>query len=187
MEEIWKDVVGYEGLYEVSNFGNVRSLFRYKKKLKWNICNNRYATVQLFKNKVGKRLLVHRLVAEAFLANPEKLPIVNHKDENKLNNYVNNLEWCTQGYNLSYNQGHKKRAERKRWFYDELSIKFKENNPAIKIPIIQMNLDGEIIREWESIKEAIETLGYKSNHICECCKNKRKTSNGFRWKYKEEI
>ena len=171
MEEIWKDVVGYEGLYEVSNFGNVRSLFRYKKKLKWNICNNGYATVQLFKNKVGKRLLVHRLVAEAFL----------------LNNYVNNLEWCTQGYNLSYNQGHKKRAERKRWFYDELSVKFKENNPAIKIPVIQMNLDGEIIREWESIKEAIETLGYKSSHICECCKNKRKTSNGFRWKYKEEI
>ena len=95
MEEIWKDVVGYEGLYEVSNFGNVRSLFRYKKQLRWDVANNRYATVQLFKNKIGKRLLVHRLVAEAFLPNPRNLPVVNHKDENKLNNNVDNLEWCT--------------------------------------------------------------------------------------------
>ena len=187
MEEIWKDVVGYEGLYEVSNFGNVRSLFRYKKQLRWDVAHNRYATVQLFKNKIGKRLLVHRLVAEVFLPNPGNLPVVNHKDENKLNNNVDNLEWCTQGYNLSYNNGHKKRADSKRWFYDELSVKFKENNPAIKLPVIQMSLDGEFIKEWPSAKDATTELGYESNHICECCKNKRKTSNGFRWKYKEVI
>lgn len=187
MEEIWKDVVGYEGLYEVSNLGNVRSLFRYKKQLKWNVSNSGYATVELFRDKISKRLLVHRLVADAFLSNTHNFPIVNHKDENKLNNNVNNLEWCTQGYNLAYNNGHKRRAESSRWFYDELSIKFCKDNPAIKVAVVQMSLSGEFIKEWASAKEAAKGLGCKSNHICECCKNKRKPFNGFKWKYKGVI
>lgn len=187
MEEIWRDVVGYEGLYEVSNLGNVRSLFRYKKQLKWNVLGSGYASVQLFKEKVGTRLLVHRLVAKAFLPNLDGLPVVNHKDENKLNNNVDNLEWCTQQYNLAYNDGYRKRADNTRWFYDEIRVRFKENNPAIKLPVIQMNLSGEFIKEWPSAKDAVVALGYKSDHICECCKGKRETSNGFRWKYKEVI
>ena len=90
MVEIWKPILGYEGLYEVSNFGNVRSLFRYKKELKHNISKSGYASVQLFKNKIGTRLLVHRLVATAFIRPPIKNEQVNHIDENKLNNNIEN-------------------------------------------------------------------------------------------------
>ena len=85
MEEIWKPISDYEGLYEVSNLGGIRSLFRYKKVLKWNVSGHGYASVQLFKNKIGKRLLVHRIVASTFIRKPKKGEQVNHIDENKLN------------------------------------------------------------------------------------------------------
>lgn len=91
-KEIWKNVVGYEGLYEISNLGRVKSNCNGGRILKWNVSNNGYATVELFKNKKSKRVLVHRLVASAFIDNPNNLPQVNHIDENKLNNHVDNLE-----------------------------------------------------------------------------------------------
>ena len=114
MKEVWKDIKGYEGLYQISNYGNVRSLDKiivdkYKKylmkgkQLKLNI-RNTYYVINLVKNKKRKSFQVHRLVAEAFLSNPNNYKIVNHKDENPLNNNVDNLEWCTQKHNVNHSK-----------------------------------------------------------------------------------
>ena len=100
MEE-WKKIPGYEGLYEVSNMGNVRNVRR-NKLLRLSKTNNRYIRVSLCKNGIKTGLTVHRLVAEAFLPNPDNLPEVNHKDEDKTNNRVENLEWCDHKYNMNY-------------------------------------------------------------------------------------
>lgn len=105
MDEVWKDIEGYEGLYQVSNTGQVKSLNYNQtgeiKVLKQGNAKG-YKRVGLFKNGKTKQYSVHRLVALAFISNPDDLPMVNHKDEDKTNNNVNNLEWCTHEYNMSY-------------------------------------------------------------------------------------
>ena len=120
-EEEWKDIAGYEGYYQVSNLGNVRSLDRvvnyadgrtakYKgQKIAINTRPNGYLKVNLYKDHKMKNLTVHRLVAEAFIPNPIKYPVINHKDENKTNNHADNLEWCTNAYNSNYG------TAKKRW------------------------------------------------------------------------
>ena len=120
-KEIWRDVVGYEGLYKVSNFGRIKSLPRngtvkYERLLRQKVGNNGYCTVALSKHNKTKYKSVHRLVAEAFLDNPKDLPLINHKDENKLNNCVDNLEWCDAHYNMTYGV----HAERQYLSRDEL-------------------------------------------------------------------
>lgn len=107
MNEIFKDVKGYEGLYEVSNYGNVRSLYT-NKILKPATKKRGYQYVNLYKNKKGKMYQVHRLVAESFIPNTNNLPIINHKDENSQNNNVDNLEWCTYKYNSNYGSSREK-------------------------------------------------------------------------------
>lgn len=118
MSEIWMDIKDFEGLYQVSNLGRVRSLDKiilqhkygaspnlYRRKgkiLKQAITKEGYYMVSLFDNNKGKSYLVHRLVATAFILNPNNYRVVNHKDENKLNNNLDNLEWCTDKYNLNY-------------------------------------------------------------------------------------
>lgn len=115
MTEIWKDIAGYEGLYQVSNLGSVKSIdrkvfgkehlfvqFKKGKIKKAHLSGKGYLKVVLYKENKPKRCYVHRLVAETFLNNPNNLPQVNHKDENKLNNNVSNLEWCTNKYNCNY-------------------------------------------------------------------------------------
>ena len=109
-EEIWRPVVGYEGLYELSSYGRVRSLDRYDNRnrfrkghiMKQSYCSKGYLTIDLCLNGKVKKCLVHRLVAEAFLPNPDNLPQVNHKNEVKSDNCVDNLEWCDAKYNLNY-------------------------------------------------------------------------------------
>lgn len=105
MIEIWKDILGYEGLYQVSNLGRVKSLNYHKTRkehiLKPTNCHG-YLRVNLSKNKNRKSYLVHRLVGEAFISNFDNLPEINHKDENKHNNCVENLEWCDRQYNNTY-------------------------------------------------------------------------------------
>ena len=103
--EIWKDIKGYEGLYQISNKGRVKSLGNNKTKKEKILSPGKhkgYFYVSLYKNRKEKKYSIHRLVAQAFLPNPDNLPVVNHKDENKLNNNVENLEWCTQEYNVNY-------------------------------------------------------------------------------------
>ena len=109
MIEIWKDVPGYEGLYQVSNYGRVLSLYRYRKKsqniLKTFTRKTGYIAVTLQKNGKRETKLVHQLVALCFIDNPNNYPIINHKDENPSNNRVDNLEWCTHKYNSNYGTG----------------------------------------------------------------------------------
>lgn len=101
--EIWKDIKGYEGLYQISNLGNVKSL-RKNVILKCSKCSREgnYYKAGLYKNGKTKTILVHKLVANAFIPNPNNLPCINHKDENKLNNKADNLEWCTYKQNNDY-------------------------------------------------------------------------------------
>ena len=120
-KEIWRDIVGYEGLYKVSNFGRIKSLPRngtvkYERLLRQKVSNKGYCIVALSKHNKTKYKRVHRLVAEAFLDNAKDLPLINHKDENKLNNYVDNLEWCDAQYNMTYGV----HAERQYLSRDEL-------------------------------------------------------------------
>ena len=127
-KQIWKDIPGYEGLYQVSNTGQIRSLnYRRtgkKQILKQYINNTGYKQVALRKNNKVKWYLVHRLVAQAFIPNPHNYPIINHKDENPANNAVWNLEWCTMDYNIDYSKNKK------------MEKQFKEANR-----IIQLTLD----------------------------------------------
>ncbi len=114
--EIWKDIKNYEGIYQVSNYGNVKRLYgkgaRYERIIKPNTTNKNYYFVVLCKNGIRNYCRVHRLVAETFIPNPDNLPCVNHKDENKQNNNVENLEWCTIKYNTNYGSGIKRRMEK---------------------------------------------------------------------------
>lgn len=111
--EIWNDIKGYEGLYQVSNMGRVKSVARtvmwknkevkrYKSRIMKSRVKNGYCCASLYKDFKSREYRVHRLVAEAFIPNPNELPFINHIDENKLNNNVENLEWCTRQYNNSY-------------------------------------------------------------------------------------
>lgn len=131
--ETWKDIKGYEGLYQVSNLGRVKSL-NYNhtgnvKVISSRVCNSGYLRVQLHKDGVRKKLLIHRLVAEAFIPNPLNLPEVNHKDEDKTDNRVENLEFCDRTYNINYGDrntkssnsqmGSKNHTYGKHWRLDE--------------------------------------------------------------------
>lgn len=188
--EVWKPIMGYEGLYEVSNLGRVRSLDRYAphrikgcyqfikgdiRKTKYN--NSGYEMISLFKDGKEKTMLVHRLVAQAFIPNPENLPEVNHKDEDKTNNKVwvnedgsidydkSNLEWCNSSYNKLYGTRGKKQSEKE------------------SIAVIQFTLDGELIRKWGSMKSVENKLGINRGNISNCCSGRCKSVGGFIWKY----
>lgn len=170
--EIWKDIVGYEGLYQVSNYGKVKS-FNYLGHgkiaiLKPSTTNDGYLRVVLCVNRVRKYMSVHRLVAETFIENVNNLPQVNHKDENPSNNYVYNLEWCTVKYNSNYGSRNEK-------------LSFSKMNKCSK-SVIQYDRDGNFINQYPSIREA-ERSGFRSGHIIDCCKGKTKHHKGYIWRY----
>lgn len=186
MEEVWKDIEGYEGLYQVSNMGRVRSLDRevkhiYGKQLKKGkilvLCNNRkgYKHVNLCKCGKINTHEVHRLVAKAFIPNPEKLRCINHRDENPENNRVDNLEWCTNKYNSNYGTIKNRLSE-------------KHTNGKNSKPVLQYTLDYEFVREWPSTKEVQRELGFDSSSIARCCRKARyyNTAYGSIWMYKEK-
>ena len=174
--EIWKslDFLGYPD-YEVSNYGNVKSFKLGKeKKLKFLYGSNEYSNVRLCKNNKVKSFTVHRLVALAFIPNPENLPCINHKDENKQNNHVSNLEWCTKRYNAIYNDAHIKKGEKQRG----------KPNYKNRKPILQYTKQGEFVKEWESAITASIELNINYSSIHQCCCNRIKSSGGYIWRYK---
>ena len=182
MTEIYKDIKDLEGLYQVSNFGNVMSL-NYNRTEKPNLLKpcvdgKGYFRVTLCKNKKTKHCYVHRLVAEAFLINPENLPCINHKDEDKTNNSVENLEYCTYEYNCNYGTRNERAGK--------AISKAKKGIPNEKCSkkILQFTLDGEFIREWQSMAECTRN-GFDQSNVCNCCQGKRKSAYGYIWKYKE--
>ena len=175
--EIWRDVVGYEGLYKVSNLGNVKSL-RHKKTflMKTGQHSNGYLFVRLSNhNKLIKSFLVHRLVSKAFLPNPNNLPQVNHKDEDKTNNRVDNLEWCDAKYNLNFGTVQERKSKK-------LSKILKNRKDQSK-PVLQYDKNDIFINEYPSIKDAQRKTGVHQGAICRVCRGKLKSTGGFLWKY----
>lgn len=169
MNEIWKPVVWYEGLYEVSNLGRVKSLnYRHTGNpglLKIWKDRKGYGRVLLCKDGVITQFQVHRLVAEAFIPNPENLSVVNHKDENPLNNCVDNLEWCTYRYNNNYGSRNKKISN------------------GVSKSVAQYTIDGQLIKVWNSANNAANELGCNAGHISECCRGSRNVHKGCVWRY----
>lgn len=180
--EVWKDIKGYEGLYRISNTGKVLSL-QYMggyttRELKPRIHKRGYLWVSLRNNGVEGHYLIHRLVADAFIENPNNYACVNHKDENPANNNVENLEWCTHLYNVHYSM--KKHPER----YNSLGNVGKANKPYRNFKKIkQLSLDGEFICEFPNVSTITREKGYNSTHIKMCCENKQKTAYGYKWEY----
>ena len=165
--EVWKDIEGYEGLYQVSDYGRVKRI-GYKKEriLKPGRLKNGYLQVILYKNGKQNHFLVHRLVALTFISNPNNLPEVNHKDEDKTNNKFENLEWCDRKYNINYGTHIQRRSEKR------------------SKPVIQYSKSGEFIKEWKSVIDVQIQFGYYHSSISRCCNEKRKSAYGFVWRYK---
>lgn len=175
-KEIWKDIEGYEGLYQLSSWGSVKSLnynHTGKEGILKQILKNGYAYVDLCKNGKIKNVRVHRLVAEAFLDNPNNLPEVNHKSEIKTQNNVENLEFCDRKYNVNYGTAR------------ERATKGLINNPKISKPVLQIDKDAnEVIAEFPSAMEVQRQLGFANQHISDCCNGKFKQAYGYKWSFK---
>lgn len=170
--EIWKDIEELNGDYQISNLGRLKRTKKYRnqftewksnKILKWQKDKDGYLVTSIKNPLTGKytSYKAHRLVAKAFIPNPNNYPQVNHKDENKENNNVNNLEWCTSLYNNHY------------------GTKLEKQNKSVK----QYDKFGNLLRVWDSVTVAGETLGIDKSHIVKCCRGKTKTAYGFIWKY----
>lgn len=179
MHEEWRDIEGYEGMYQISNAGRVKS-FKYKSPriMKPHYDKRGYGRLILRKDGRDVPNLVHRLVARAFISNPYDLPEVNHKDENPRNNLSTNLEWCDKKYNNNYG------TKIARGVANRDSKAIGEKN---SLTVLQYSLDGELLKEWESANVCKKELGYDNSAIAKCCRGNTKTSYGYVWKYKEEV
>lgn len=193
MAELWKDVKGYEGIYQVSSLGRVKALQKsYTDSLGRNIVRKEhilathesaqtgYPQLNLSKDGEAKTVSVHRLVAEAFIPNPNNLPCINHKDESRNNNCVDNLEWCSYLYNNQYGTA-RERARAKIIEYWETHTAVGHDMPST--PVIQYTLNGEIVRKYKSINDAERTIGVVNGGIGQCCNRKLHTAYGFIWRF----
>lgn len=172
MKEEWKDIVGYEGLYMISSSGRVLSKERRIRKwdgtrtLKGRIIKpainlKGYAFVQLHKNGCSEMKTVHRLVADAFIPNPEHLPQINHKDENKENNCIENLEWCSASYNVAY------------------GTRTKKVIAALGVPVIAYCLFKGTAERYDNYQKAADAIGVSRATVCRHARTGRPTQNGF--------
>ena len=180
MEEIWKDVVGYEGLYQVSNFGEVRSLNYLHKRcicvMKQKKLRTGYMAIELHKDKIRKTINVHRIVAMAFIENKDNKPCVNHIDGNKENNKVSNLEWCTAKQNIEHA---KQTGLMKRSNVAGMYGIHKKAQKAVN----QFTKDGEFVAKWDSMLAAARTLHCSQRCISACANGKTRSSMGFLWRF----
>lgn len=169
MNEIWEDIKGYPN-YEVSNLGRVKN--KNRNKIIKNFFNKGYKLVSLNKNNKRKTFRLHRLVAEAFIPNPDNLPQVNHKDEDKTNNRVDNLEWCTHDYNSKYGTRGKRISE---------NVSGYKHHSAKKVLCIET---GEI---FECCRDAEKKIGVARCSVSKAAnpKQEQQTSGGYHWKYIE--
>lgn len=162
--EIWKDVVGYEGLYEVSDLGSVRR--SNGQTMFGNLNSYGYRVHKLTKDGVGRDYKTHQLVARAFIPNEFGARSINHKDGQRDNNHVENLEWCTPSQNA-------------RHAIETLNVS------TIARPVIQIGMDGELFAIWSNINKAATTLGISNMLIGACCKGTAATAGNFVWRYAE--
>lgn len=194
MEEIWKDIAGYEGLYQVSNLGNVKSLNYcgrgYERILVPKINNCGRLWVELRKNRKSKYMLVHRMVALAFIENPNNYPQINHIDENPKNNCVGNLEWCTAEYNNRYSrerhpENYKRRLgdHRPRGKYNITKPREKNKPYRHTCRVDQLSKTGNLIKTWDSIISVCNANKWNETSLLGCCNGKRKTAYGYIWRY----
>ena len=181
-EEVWKDIAGYEGLYQVSSAGKVRSLDRvsmypngveYHRKgriMKPKYGKLGYLRIMLY-DRQGNRSIkfIHKLVASAFIPNPSNLSQVNHKDEIKHHNCVDNLEWCTRQYNMNYGS------------------RTRRASLAESYPVLQFSKYGDFIKEWDSASEAYRKTGISRSGINACCRRERNTAGGYCWRWKKDF
>ena len=181
----WRPIPGYEGLYEVSNDGQVRSLFRYKKVLKPHLRNS-YHLFQLFKDKVGKYIGAHRLVAMAFIPNPDGLPYVNHKDECKLNNHAENLEWCTPQYNSTYGTARQRARANTDYRRQDRVERARQLGLSTGKPIYQYAKDGQFVRQYPSANQCAVENGWCVSSIRRCANGQRKTAYNYIFKEVKE-
>lgn len=180
--EIWKDIKGYEGIYQISSFGRVISLNFNQKKSKGFlkvILNRRYPYVDLSKNNIVKHKSIHRLVAEAFLENKEEKPTVNHKDGNRLNNNLDNLEWATYSENNKHAHltGLNRISEKCRKINSE-------RNKLSGKKVFQYDFNYVLIKEHISQSLAAKELGLFASNISACVLGKSKFCGGFYWSSK---
>ena len=196
-QEIWKDIADYEGLYRVSSHGSVYSVKSGIILKQTEVKNNRlkYKVVVLFRDGAYRRFLVHRLVAIAFIPNPENKPQVDHIDGNAHNNCVENLRWVTSKENhanpitlsrysnakkgVTYDCAYKEKMS------EALKGKYTGNRHWLSKEIIQLDLSGNIIRVWPNACEVQRELGYSRGYLSNVCLGKFKSAYGYLWRYKQ--
>lgn len=183
--EQWKEITGYEGLYQVSSCGRVRSQHKTGNRILKQHISRGYCYVTLIEDNRRIMTLVHRLVAMAFLENPEDKPCVNHKDGNKENNSVGNLEWVTQSENIRHSYDVLGRRTRKGQRHTEESKEkmrqnFKKRGESHNAKRVRNIETGEI---FDCVKSASEKYGEKASGISLCCKGKRNICKGYHWEY----
>lgn len=179
MVEIWRDIKGFEGYYQVSNMGNIKTVKRIVsfgknkrivvEELKTLVDDkDGYKDIILYKNGEHRHVKVHRVVAETFIPNPKGYKEINHKNENKADNRVENLEWCSRKYNNDYGN------------------RTKSTRETQSVRINQYSLDGVFIKSWLGARIIERVLGFSNANIIKCCKGKAHTAYGFIWKYADE-
>lgn len=192
MNEIWKSIIGYDNLYEISNYGNIRSLDKCFLNKDGNIYRRKGIYLKPVKNKYGYLQVglcsnnkesshtIHSLVAKMFIDNPKNKPTVNHKDGYKLNNHYSNLEWATKSEQAIHSLNLNLRKMPNNW-----NGKFGSQHGASKKGY-QYDINNNFIKQYNSIIEAAKDVNIQPSSITSVCKNRNKTAGGYKWKYNNE-